>query len=282
MSVRFYLRHPETSVVSRGDRCVFMRPGRPQLVLAPRDAASVSRALQALTNPSALADLEPLVDLRDLLLLVAEGFVLQAGDPEALLAQRGSPSSPRRCKRITLAVSGAVGAVNAPALAMVLDRHFAERVDVVLTDAATKLVAPDAFGYLGIEPWTSAFARRGEVNVPHVFLASADLVIVAPASAHTIHKLATGACSDLVSLTVAATRSPVVVAPSMNVAMWDNAAVAHNVSLLRARGLHIVEPAVGLEVGERAARADAAWSFGGANLDPALWLLVLNTVLEGA
>jgi phosphopantothenoylcysteine synthetase/decarboxylase len=93
---------------------------------------------------------------------------------------------------------------------------------------------------------------RGCANVPHIHLArSADLVVVIPASAHTIHKLATGACSDLISLIVSATTAPVVLVPSMNRAMWEHWAVVQNLEQLRANGVFIIEPTTGVEVANR-------------------------------
>ena len=66
-----------------------------------------------------------------------------------------------------------------------------------------------------------------------------------------LHKLASGACSDLVSLIVAATKAPVVVAPSMNPEMWTHPAIQRNVAQLRADGVWVIEPGLGFEVGQR-------------------------------
>jgi len=276
----FYLRHPELAVVGTTDRATFVLPGRPPFVLSSCDPVRVSAALQALSAPVELGQIEPLLDLRDLLVLVAQGFVLSSDDRAMLLAARGvARAAVKRCKHLVLGVSGAIGAVNTVPLVLHLFHHFAERIDVVLTASAARLVRPEIFAYLGLEAWTDAFAPRGAVNVPHIFLAGADLVVVAPASAHTLHKLATGACSDLLSLVVAATKAPVVVAPSMNVAMWDNPAIARNVAALRSQGLHIVEPSVGLEVSEK---SDARLEFGPASLDPAAWIPILEAVLDSA
>jgi hypothetical protein len=91
--------------------------------------------------------------------------------------------------------------------------------------------------------------RDKRVPVPHVNLAEwAELVVVCPASATTIARIATGDCSDLVSAIVAATRAPVLIVPSMNDAMYASAAVQDNLELLREHGRWLVHPALGVEV----------------------------------
>ena len=93
--------------------------------------------------------------------------------------------------------------------------------------------------------------RREGKTVPHIALAkNADLVAVMPATAGSISRLATGACSDLLSLVAIATTAPVVVAPTMNTAMWDNPAVRRNVDQLRADGVYVVEPTFFFEAAE--------------------------------
>ena len=92
-------------------------------------------------------------------------------------------------------------------------------------------------------------ARGRKYDVWHVHLASrAEIIAVIPASAHALQRLATGACSDLLSLTVAATKAPVVLFPAMNANMWRHRAIARNVAQLRADGCYVVEPGPGFEV----------------------------------
>lgn len=98
--------------------------------------------------------------------------------------------------------------------------------------------------------------------VPHAELAdNADAVLVAPCSASTLHKLASGACSDLVSLVVAATKAPVIVAPSTNANMWAHPPVQRNVAQLRADGVWIVEPWRGTRVSKRGESGTGALGF---------------------
>jgi SAM-dependent methyltransferase len=79
----------------------------------------------------------------------------------------------------------------------------------------------------------------------------ADLVLVYPASATTLSRIATGDCSDIVSAIAITTRAPVVVAPSMNGAMWTSSAVRRNVEVLLGDGLHVIAPGLGIEVADR-------------------------------
>src|SRR5207249_11528339 len=96
--------------------------------------------------------------------------------------------------------------------------------------------------YYGLPVWVDRFEARDGVNVPHMWLASRADVILIAATAHTIHRLATGACSDLLSLVVAATRAPIVIAPSMNPLMASQPAVARNSGQLRRVGYYVAEP----------------------------------------
>jgi SAM-dependent methyltransferase len=98
------------------------------------------------------------------------------------------------------------------------------------------------------------------VPVPHVNLAEwAELVVVCPASATTLSRIATGDCSDLVAAIVAATRAPVIVVPSMNDAMYGSPAVQSNLAVLRDHGRYVVHPALGIEVAHQPhARASLA------------------------
>lgn len=273
----FYLRHPDVGVVAQDDKCVFVLGGRAPFVLTPCDPSAISKALTMLSTPRELGEIEDLVDLRVLTVLSARGYVLSSTNRAELDAALGPAHAPtRRCRHLVLGVTGAIGAVNTVPLASALHRHFAARMDVVLTQAACRIVQPDVYRYLGIEPWTDTFEPRSGGNVPHIALAAADLVVIAPASAHTLYKLAHGACSDLLSLVVAATRAPVVVAPSMNGAMWEDPAIADNVALLRKRGFWIVEPTLGIEVSRG---QNASWEAGAASLDPTAWLPMLESIL---
>lgn len=149
-------------------------------------------------------------------------------------------------KRIVLGVTGSIAAYKAVALASALTQAGA-RVDVVMTPEATELVRPLSFQAITHRPVSvDMFHLLAETEIGHVSLAhEADVVVVAPATAHTIAKLALGLADDMVTTTVLATRAPVIVAPAMDADMYQSPAVAENVRRLRERGFTIIEPGYG-------------------------------------
>jgi phosphopantothenoylcysteine decarboxylase / phosphopantothenate---cysteine ligase len=161
------------------------------------------------------------------------------------------------CKKVVVGICGAVQAGLIIPLLVVLQRLIAQQVEIVLTDAAENFVRPELLSYFGFRVWTDMYAGADRIdpetgtriNVPHIYLArSADLVLVIPATASTVQRLATGACSDLISLTVSATEAPVIVVPTMNRAMLKYAPVRKNIAELRNCGIFVVEPGLGFEV----------------------------------
>ena len=158
-------------------------------------------------------------------------------------------------RRVVLAISGAVAAVDAPALVRGLLATGCE-VRVALTKTAQRFVSVAALEALTHRAvWRGIWQRDERAPVPHVNLAEwAELVVVGPASATTLARIANGDCSDLVSAIATATRAPVVVAPSMNDAMHESPAVQQNLATLRAHGRWLVHPCLGLEVAHRPER----------------------------
>lgn len=149
-------------------------------------------------------------------------------------------------RAIVLGVTGSISAYKAADIASKLAQVGA-MVDVIMTEAATRFVAPLTFRSLTGRPvFSDMFDPQSELAEEHVELARrADAVLVAPATASTIARLAHGLADDLVSLTVLATRAPVLIAPAMDSQMYENAATQANLSLLRERGMTIVGPAEG-------------------------------------
>jgi SAM-dependent methyltransferase len=142
-----------------------------------------------------------------------------------------------------------VQAIDSPQLVRALQAIGCD-VRIALTDAAAKFVAFDALAALVHRAvWRDLWSGDAATPVPHVNLAEwADLVVVYPASATTLSRIATGDCSDLVSAIVCATRAPVVIAPSMNDAMYGSPAVQANLATLRDHGRWLVHPSLGVEV----------------------------------
>ncbi|HEX9016847.1 MAG TPA: bifunctional phosphopantothenoylcysteine decarboxylase/phosphopantothenate--cysteine ligase CoaBC, partial [Chloroflexota bacterium] len=149
-------------------------------------------------------------------------------------------------KRIVLGVTGSIAAYKAAYLASALTQA-GSLVDVVMTESATKLIAPLTFQSLVQRPvHLDMFSLTSDVQITHVSLGvSADVIVVAPATANSIAKFAHGLADDLLSTTVLAARCPVVVAPAMDVDMYENPATQENVAKLRERGILVVEPEAG-------------------------------------
>jgi len=152
-------------------------------------------------------------------------------------------------KRILLGVSGGIAAYKAAELARALVGAGAE-VQVVMTAAATEFVGPLTFQALTGRPVRSAlFDAAHEAAMGHIELARwADLILIAPASANTLARLANGLADDLLSTLCLASPAPIAVAPAMNQQMWRHPATAENISRLLARGVRVWGP----EAGEQA------------------------------
>lgn len=163
---------------------------------------------------------------------------------------------------IVLGVTGGIAAYKSCELARTLIRHGC-RVKVVMTDAATRFVGPATFRALTGNPVGTSLWDEPADKVHHVSLAAeADLMIIAPATANTLAKLACGRADDLLTTTALATRAPLLVAPAMNVNMWRAEPTIENMARLKSRGISVVEPDSGElacgDVGEgRMAEPDA-------------------------
>ena len=150
--------------------------------------------------------------------------------------------------KVALGVSGGIAAYKAAELVRLLqDRGV--RVQVIMTRAAQEFVRPLTFAALsGEKVITDLFGAGAEqpnidAAVEHIAIAQAiDALVVAPATADVIAKFAHGEANDFLTTLFLATTAPVVIAPAMNVNMWENAATQENVKILRARGLRVVEP----------------------------------------
>ena len=145
--------------------------------------------------------------------------------------------------RVVVGVTGSIAAYKSAALVSALTRHGA-RVDVILTQAGARFVTAATFAALTPgEVHTGMFAARG---IPHVALAAgADILVVAPATARTLARLAHGTADDLLALTALGTRAPILVAPAMEAEMWTHPATRRNVAQLQADGVAVAGPVSG-------------------------------------
>ncbi|MBF4462435.1 MULTISPECIES: bifunctional phosphopantothenoylcysteine decarboxylase/phosphopantothenate--cysteine ligase CoaBC [unclassified Rathayibacter] len=145
---------------------------------------------------------------------------------------------------IVVGVTGGIAAYKAVGVvrALVLAGHD---VHVVATEAALRFVGTPTLEAISRNPVHTEL-YEGVAQVRHVAIGqAADLIVIAPATAHTLAKLAAGLADDLLGNTVLASTAPLVVAPAMHTEMWANAATVANVATLRSRGVHIVGPGVG-------------------------------------
>jgi phosphopantothenoylcysteine decarboxylase/phosphopantothenate--cysteine ligase len=152
--------------------------------------------------------------------------------------------------KVALGVSGGIAAYKAAELVRLLqDRGV--RVQVIMTRAAQEFVRPLTFAALsGDKVVTDMFGEgNAEPNVDsaveHIAVAGADALVVAPATANIIAKFAHGVADDFLTTLYLATTAPVVIAPAMNVNMWEHPATRANLEVLRQRGVHVVEPGSG-------------------------------------
>jgi phosphopantothenoylcysteine decarboxylase/phosphopantothenate--cysteine ligase len=149
-------------------------------------------------------------------------------------------------RRLLLGVTGGIAAYKVAELSRLLIRNNVD-VQVAMTEAATRFVTPATFQALTGKPvitdlWDASFAN----NMAHIELSrGVDAIVVAPASANFLAKLAHGIADDLLTTACLARNCPLLVAPAMNVEMWDNPATQRNIATLRADGIQVLGPAPG-------------------------------------
>ncbi len=170
-------------------------------------------------------------------------------------------------KTVVLCVTGGIAAYKAADVTSKL-RGQGAAVRVLMTESATQFITPVTFETLsGNRAVVDTFDRNFAWEVEHISLAkAADVFVIAPATANVLAKAAHGIADDMVTTTQLATKAPVVLAPAMNTGMYDNPVTQHNLTLLRQRGFHIVEPAAGRLAcgdsgrGKLADTADILWA----------------------
>lgn len=149
-------------------------------------------------------------------------------------------------RHVVLGVSGSIAAYKAVDLASKLTQAGIA-VHTVMTRAATQLVGAASFRAItGLPVSTSMFELTNPYSIEHISLSEvADLMIIAPCTANVMAKVAHGIADDLLTCTALATRAPILIAPAMHTAMWQNAATQTNLKTLQDRGVSFVGPATG-------------------------------------
>jgi len=151
-----------------------------------------------------------------------------------------APSTPR----IVVGVTGGIAAYKAVSVVRALVKRGAD-VTVIPTESALKFVGRPTWEAISRNPVATELFDD-VATVRHVSLGQeADLIVIAPATAHSIASLAAGLAGDLLGTTVLASRAPLLIAPAMHTEMWDHASVRANIDILVSRGVHILGPATG-------------------------------------
>jgi phosphopantothenoylcysteine decarboxylase/phosphopantothenate--cysteine ligase len=215
------------------------------------DALKRRLRLRAARNGRSMED-----EVRTLLREAADdgGSAASADRPKAQVARRAATAPAPGSKRVLLIIGGGIAAYKS----LDLIRRLKERgfsVRGILTKAAEHFVTPLSAGaILGERAFTDLFDPAGEFDVGHIRLArECDLVVVAPATAGLMAKMANGHADDLASAVLLATKTKILLAPAMNPLMWGNKATQRNLKALLADGILVVGPGEGemAESGER-------------------------------
>ncbi len=252
-----FRRRPSVRAFDSGDATTVIGADGTAREFRGESALLIREMLRALRSPHTVEQLLAQLDL------VAEGTSEGRGVVEealGILLQTRSigrvhretiPDPDKTCGRLVLGVSGAIAAAHTPMLVeRFLTRGF--EVRIALTPAARKFVSVGALRALTQQAVRSSlWSAAPEVPAPHIDWANwAEVVLVAPASATTLSRIARGDCSDLVSALALSTRAPVLIAPSMNGAMLDARPIARNVSQLTSDGFCVLHPSFGTEVAD--------------------------------
>ncbi len=182
-------------------------------------------------------------------------------------------ATPEPTPRIVLGVAGGIAAYKAVEVLRRL-RDVGYHVAPILTPDATRFVAPLTFTALASEPARVGLYDDPNLPIPHTKLGqSADLIVVAPATAHLIARFAAGLADDLLTATLMASASPVLLCPAMHTEMWEQPVVQENLATLRRRGVLVLEP----ERGHLAGGDEGA----GRLADPATIVALVQRIVEG-
>src|SRR6188508_503898 len=159
------------------------------------------------------------------------------------LRRRAAEAHIQPMSRILLIVGGGIAAYKAAKLIRLL-RKEGHEVTPVLTEGGSHFVTPMSLAALAESPvYTSLWDLKDEAEMGHIQLSrAADVVLVAPATADLIARMAAGEANDLATTLLLATDKPVIVAPAMNVRMWQHAATKRNIEQLKADGITVLEP----------------------------------------
>ncbi len=148
-------------------------------------------------------------------------------------------------KNIVLGVTGSIAIVQSLEITKEL-RKYGANVFVIMTKSATNFITPLTFKTISKNRVFTDMFDTKDFNIKHIDLANlADLILIAPATANIIGKIANGIADDLLTNVIMASKKPIVMAPAMNTNMWENPIVQNNVNKLKKLKYHIIDPEVG-------------------------------------
>jgi len=247
-----FVRAPDVLVMTCGGALSIRVVSYGEFVIA-KHVETVRAILYITLVPSTMPELASKLNLSEhlvgviLVSLFAKRVLISVNATEP---RKEIPSIPFR--RICLGISGAIHVLGTIQLVATLRTSVNVELEVIATSNARRFIDPNVLEYLGARVWSDSHAMRDGIRVPHIWLGEqSDLLLIAPASANTLQRLASGACSDLLSLVAATTSAPIVIAPSMHPAMWNYKPVARNVSVLREAGMFLLEPSIGYSVSQQ-------------------------------
>ena len=257
---RVYMRNPDVVAIGTSRHYLFVDAGGKATETAVSNAAAWSLLMRDLIEPTPGSSLRlrqtqlAEEESRFLERMVELELLLEGRDAATLIERRDRIFTDNRgyhflrgepqCNHLVVALTGSiVSGLMAPVILSLAYCQYQRKLDVLLTETALRFATRDLFESYGVRTWVDPFERRDGIHVAHVSLgASADCLLVMPASASALQRLADATCTDLLSMTVAATRAPVLVVPAMNSTMWSNPGVQRNAQRLREDGMYIVDP----------------------------------------
>lgn len=276
---RFLMRNLQRLVITGRDRVIFCGSEATSFTHLTSDPAGWSSLMQTLIAPTPREALlegpqvpaDCPISLIDT--LFETGYLWSADEAESLTARQAQAmaiapalhlaATKAKCRHLLVGCCGSVVAgLMAQTLLSLQFSGFQNQLDVILTQSASRFLTRELLEAYGIRCWQDGFEQQDGIRVPHVSLAkSADMICILPATADSLDRIARSACSDLLSLTITSSAAPVLLAPVMNTAMWNNAGVQRNVARIRADGHFVLEPS--LIIGAADFERDAPPMYGG-------------------
>lgn len=268
--MNFYLRSPDLTLVATEDHLLFGLAHKDSL-LKTKYSAKNHDGLKKLVKPVAERDFNKLFDTTTKKFLLENKIIVKGSRSDFLKFFSEVVAKDKKYKRALICVTGSIASFASPTVVLELFQGLVDEIEIIVTSNARQFVTTDLFKHLNFRVWENINHYQNNIAIPHVFLSqSVDFVLIWPATAHIVYKIANGTCSDLISLVTSTTSAPVIIVPAMNENMWHNPSVKKNFQLARENGLYVVEPNIGISL--------STWSM--MNCSPAINVSNVNKVIE--